>query len=50
MEDDYEVKYDGFDPKSPESYMTFTMMQEEYLDESILLADKVQKRFQKFTE
>jgi N-acetylmuramoyl-L-alanine amidase len=45
MEDDYEVKYDGFDPKSPESYMTFTMMQEEYLDESILLADKVQKRF-----
>mgnify|MGYP000692124561 CR=1 FL=1 len=45
MEDDYEVKYDGFDPKSPESYMTFTVMQEEYLDESILLADKVQKRF-----
>ena len=45
MEDDYDVKYDGFDPKSPESYMTFTMMQEEYLDESILLADKVQKRF-----
>lgn len=45
MEDDYEVKYNGFDPKSPESYMTFTMMQEEYLDESILLADKVQKRF-----
>ena len=45
MEDDYKVKYDGFDPKSPESYMTFTMMQEEYLDESILLADKVQKRF-----
>ena len=47
MEDDYKVKYDGFDPKSPESYMTFTMMQEEYLDESILLADKVQKKFKK---
>jgi N-acetylmuramoyl-L-alanine amidase len=45
MEDDYKKKYDGFNPKSPESYMTFTMMQEEYLDESILLADKVQKRF-----
>ena len=45
MEDDYDMKYDGFDPKSPESYMTFTMMQEEYLDESILLADKVQKQF-----
>ena len=45
MEDDYKAKYNGFDPESPESYMTFTMMQEEYLDESILLADKVQKRF-----
>lgn len=45
LEDDYEVKYDGFDPESPESYIVFSLMQEEFLDQSILLADFVQKQF-----
>lgn len=46
FEEDYEVKYDGFDPNSPESYIGFTIMQEEFLDQSALLADFVQKQFQ----
>lgn len=45
LEEDYEVTYDGFDPKSPESYIGLTLMQEEYLDQSILLADLIQKKF-----
>lgn len=44
LEEDYEVTYDGFDPKSPESYIGLTLMQEEYLDQSILLADNVEKQ------
>ena len=46
FEDDYEVKYDGFDPTSPESYIGFTIMQEEFLDQSVLLANFVQNQFQ----
>lgn len=45
FEEDYQVKYDGFDPESPESYIGFTIMQEEFLDQSALLADFVQKQF-----
>jgi len=47
LEEDYEEKYGGFDPKSPESYIGFSLMQEEYLDQSILLADYIQKNFTK---
>ncbi|WP_394330534.1 N-acetylmuramoyl-L-alanine amidase family protein [Psychroflexus sediminis] len=45
FEEDYEVKYDGFDPDSPESYIGFTIMQEEFLDQSALLANFVQRQF-----
>lgn len=45
LEEDYEVTYGGFDPNSPESYIGFLLMQEEYLDQSILLASFVQKNF-----
>lgn len=45
LEENYEVTYDGFDPKSPESYIGITLMQEEYLDQSILLASFIQKNF-----
>lgn len=45
LEEDYKVNYDGFDPNSPASYIGMTLMQEEYLDQSILLADDVQKEF-----
>lgn len=45
LEEDYEVTYGGFNPNSPESYIGLTLMQEEYLDQSILLADFIQKNF-----
>ncbi|WPY97112.1 N-acetylmuramoyl-L-alanine amidase [Christiangramia sp. OXR-203] len=45
LEDNYEVTYAGYDPNSPESTIGLTIMQEEYLDQSILLADLVQKEF-----
>jgi len=45
LEDDYHVKYDGFDPTSPEGYIFFTMLQNAYLDQSLTLATNVQKHF-----
>ncbi len=45
LEENYEVTYEGYDPNSPESFIGLTIMQEEYLDQSILLADLVQKQF-----
>lgn len=45
LEDDYHVKYDGFDPTSPEGYIFFTMLQNAYLDQSLTLASNVQKHF-----
>ncbi|MBP0905334.1 N-acetylmuramoyl-L-alanine amidase [Mariniflexile gromovii] len=45
LEDDYEKKYKGFDPNSPESVMSILISQEEYLDQSIMLASLIQNRF-----
>lgn len=45
MEEDYKVTYNGFDPDSPESFIGMTLLQEEYLNQSILLADLIQKKF-----
>ena len=46
-EKDYKQKYEGFDPNSPESIMGLTLMQEEFLDNSIFLASKVEEQFAK---
>ena len=43
--DDYQENYEGFDPNSPESLIGMTLMQEEYLDQSILLASLIQNNF-----
>lgn len=45
LEDDYHVKYDGFDPTSPEGYIFFSMLQNAFLDQSLTLATNVQKHF-----
>ena len=45
LEENYELNYEGFDPNSPESTIGLSIMQEEYLDQSILLADLIQKEF-----
>jgi N-acetylmuramoyl-L-alanine amidase len=46
-EKDYKIKYDGFDPNSPESLLGLTLMQEEFLDNSIDLASKIEEQFGK---
>jgi N-acetylmuramoyl-L-alanine amidase len=45
LEDDYHVQYEGFDPKSPEGFIFFSMLQNAYLDQSLYLASGVQKYF-----
>ncbi len=45
LEKDYKQKYEGYDPKSPETLIGITMMGEEYLNNSIALAGKVQEQF-----
>lgn len=45
LEDDFSAKYEGFDPKSPESYIMFTLMQNIYKEQSTQLASGVQNQF-----
>jgi len=45
MEDNYQQKYDGFDPKSKESYIVFSLMQNTYLKQSLQIAEEVEKEF-----
>lgn len=45
MEDDYKTKYAGFDPKAPESIIGLTLIQEDYVHQSIDLASRVQDGF-----
>ncbi|MEZ0183209.1 N-acetylmuramoyl-L-alanine amidase [Flavobacterium oncorhynchi] len=47
LEKDYKRKYEGYDPNSPESMIGMTLMQEEYLDNSISLASKIEDNFEK---
>lgn len=42
-EADYKANYDGFNPNSPEAAVMFSLYSSAYLNNSILLADKVQK-------
>ncbi len=45
LEENYKTNYKGFDPNSPESVIGLTLMQEEYLDQSIQLASIIQNGF-----
>ncbi|RAR47380.1 N-acetylmuramoyl-L-alanine amidase family protein [Flavobacterium lacus] len=45
LESDYKMKYEGYDPKSPESIIGITLLQEEYLDQSITIATKIQNEY-----
>ena len=47
LEDNYEQKYSDYDINSPESVIGLTVMQEEFLDQSILLAKLMQDIFTK---
>ncbi len=42
----YKQKYSGIDPDSPETYIILNLYQNAYLDQSLLLAEKVQNQFE----
>lgn len=46
LEDNYKQKYAGYNPNSPESLISATLAQEEYMDQSIDFAHKVQDNFE----
>jgi N-acetylmuramoyl-L-alanine amidase len=46
FEDNYETKYDGFDPSNPDSYILFSLMQDEYMEQSLKMAELIQEEFQ----
>ena len=45
LDNNYSTKYEGFDPKSPESYIMFTLMQNAFYKQSTDLAAKIQTQF-----
>ena len=45
LEKDYKQKYQGFDINKPETMLGMTIMQEEFIENSIALAGKIQDRF-----
>lgn len=45
LEENYDVHYAGFDPNSQESLIGLTLVQEQYLDQSIELASYIESNF-----
>lgn len=45
LEENYEENYEGFDPSSPESMIALSMMQSEFLEQSILMSGLLQDQF-----
>ncbi len=45
LEEDHVANYDGFDPKSPESYILFNLYQSAYINNSLSLAGKIEGQF-----
>lgn len=45
LEDNYKKNYDGYDPKSAESFIIFSLMQYAHLDQSLKFADIVQTQY-----
>jgi N-acetylmuramoyl-L-alanine amidase len=47
LEKDYQEKYEGFDPNSPEAHIYFSFMQSAFLEQSLKLASLVEDNFKK---
>lgn len=45
MDENYQERYEGFDPNSPESYILFSLTQSAYQESSLLFAQKVEDQF-----
>lgn len=46
LEENYEKTYDGFDPNSDEGHILLSMYQNAFLEQSILFASQVERRFE----
>ena len=44
-DENYEQRYEGFDPSSPESYILFSLAQSAYQESSLVFASLVEKEF-----
>jgi N-acetylmuramoyl-L-alanine amidase len=47
MDENYQERYEGFDPNSTESYILFSLSQSAYQESSLLFAQKVEEQFKK---
>ena len=45
FEEDYEVRYEGFNPNNVESYIMISLMQDTYLEQSLSAASLIQDQF-----
>jgi len=45
MDENYEERYEGFNPNSPESYILFALIQSAYQESSLKFAQKVENQF-----
>ncbi|MFY0599971.1 MAG: N-acetylmuramoyl-L-alanine amidase [Cyclobacteriaceae bacterium] len=45
LEENYEARYDGFDPQSPESYILFSLTQSAFQERSLRLAGMIENQF-----
>jgi N-acetylmuramoyl-L-alanine amidase len=43
-EEDYAVKYEGYNPNSPETFIIFSLMQNSFFEQSLLFASMVQEQ------
>ena len=48
-EEDYQTKYEGFNPNDPSSYIMFSLMQSAYFDQSVKLGTMIQNQYGKNT-
>jgi len=45
LDENYEERYEGFDPNSPESYILFSLTQSAYKESSLMFAQKIEEQF-----
>jgi N-acetylmuramoyl-L-alanine amidase len=50
LEDDYEARYEGYDPNSPESHIIFSLYQNVYREKSLSFASLIQEQFTEKTK
>jgi len=47
LENDYSTRYEGFNPSVPESYIIFSLLQNAHMEQSLILAEYLQKSYSK---